>query len=85
LQGYYPDPITFEFFPTHLKRPTVAITCGFDLDEVARCLDLMARGKLRYRELVTHPVPFGDAPGLYPRLAAADPDVLGVVFDWTSA
>lgn len=82
LQGYYPDPITFEFFPTHLKRPTVAITCGFDLDEVATCLALMAGGKLRYRELITHQVPFTDAPDIYPKLASGDPDILGVVFDW---
>jgi len=85
LQGYYPDPITFDFFPTHLKRPLVAVTCGFDLTEVATCLRLMGQNKLPYQKLVTHHVPFGHAPTLYPRLASGDPDILGVVWDWTGA
>ncbi|MBV9851246.1 MAG: zinc-binding alcohol dehydrogenase [Armatimonadetes bacterium] len=82
LQGWYPDPITFDFHTTHGKKPTLAVTCGMDNTVIATCLDLMARGKLRWRELVTDLVPVADAPALYPKMAAADPDVLGVVFDW---
>lgn len=28
---------------------------------------------------------FTEAPRIYPRLAAGDPDILGVVFDWSAA
>jgi 3-hydroxyethyl bacteriochlorophyllide a dehydrogenase len=83
LQGYYPDPVSFDFHPTHLKRPKVAITCGFDLTETAICLDLMARGKLDGAGLITHRLSIPEAPSVYSALAANDPDYLGVVFDWS--
>lgn len=84
LQGWYPQPISFDFNITHLKRPTIAITCGFDASETAQCLELMRHNKLHYRELVTHLVPFTAAPSIYEKLLANAPDVLGVVFDWNT-
>ena len=83
LQGWYPDPISFDVHTTHLKRPTVAITCGFDADETATVLGLMRREELRFRPLVTDLTPVTAAPRLYARMLASDPDVLGVVFDWS--
>lgn len=83
LQGWYPKPITFDFHATHLKKPRVAVTCGFDFKDVATCLELSRYGKLKLRELVSHLVPIEEAPEIYPRLAAGDPSFLGVVFDWT--
>jgi 2-desacetyl-2-hydroxyethyl bacteriochlorophyllide A dehydrogenase len=85
LQAWYPQPISFDFHKTHLKRPTIAVTCGFDATETQQCLELMRRNKLHYRELVTHLLPFGQAPGVYEQLLANSPDVLGVVFDWNKA
>jgi bacteriochlorophyllide a dehydrogenase len=85
LQGWYPDPITFDFHRTHQKKPTIAITCAYDNDEVAIALELLRYNKLRYRPLVTHLVPFGDAPRLYEMMVANDPTVMGVVFDWREA
>lgn len=85
LQGWYPQPISFDFHATHLKRPTIAITCGFDASETMECLHLMRWGKLRYRELVTHLVPVKDAPAIYDRLLSNAPDMLGVVFDWSAS
>lgn len=82
LQGWYPQPISFDFQVTHSKRPTIAITCGFDADELATCLEMMAQGKLHLRELVTHLAPVSEAPGIYRQLASNDPEMLGVVFDW---
>jgi 2-desacetyl-2-hydroxyethyl bacteriochlorophyllide A dehydrogenase len=85
LQAWYPQPISFDFHLTHMKRPTIAVTCGFDAGEVAQCLELMRSNKLRYRELVTHLLPLEEAPGIYEKLLANSPDVLGVVFDWSKA
>lgn len=84
MQAWYPKPISFDFNRTHAKRPTIAITCGFDSSETAQCLELMRWNKLRFRELVTHLVPFTEAPTLYEQLLANSPEVLGVVFDWSS-
>lgn len=82
LQGWYPQPITFDFHQTHGKRPTIAITCGFDSDEVAQCLTLMSQHKLNFSELVTHRLPISQAPQIYHDMTHNAPDVLGVVFDW---
>ncbi len=83
LQGWYPDPITFDFHATHAKKPTIAVTCGVDKEVIATCLKLMAQGKLHWRELVTHVAPISEAPNLYVKMAASNSDMLGVVFDWT--
>lgn len=85
LQAWYPRPISFDFHQTHLKRPTIAVTCGHDGIGIAGCLDLLGRQKLHLRELTTHLLPFGEAPAIYANLLAGDPDVLGVIFDWSGA
>lgn len=82
LQGYYPQPITFSFHDTHMKKPRVAVTCGCDAADAATCMTLMRYGKLHQRELITHVVPVSEAPGMYEKMKANDPSVLGVVFDW---
>jgi len=85
LQGWYPEPISFDFHRTHQKKPIVAITCGYDDHEVATAFELMRYNKLRYRELVTHVIPVREAPAMYQLMLANDSSVLGVVFDWREA
>lgn len=82
LQGYYKQRIEIDFHPTHIKKPTIAAACGFG--DLSLALTLLRWGKVHYRELVTHLVSPEGAPGLFDRMAAADPDILGVVFDWTA-
>ncbi len=83
LQGWYSQPVTFDFHATHMKKPRVAITCGFDFADTATCLHLLRHQKLKLRELVSHLLPIEEAPGIYPRLVKNDPSLMGVVFDWT--
>jgi len=85
LQGYYPDPITFDFWTTHGKKPKIAVTCGQGAAEAAVVLQLLKYKKLHIGQLATHVLPVADAPGLYPKMAASDPNILGVVFDWRKA
>lgn len=80
LQGYYPDPITFDFHTTHMKKPRISITCG--IGDTDRTLELLRYGRLRWRELVTDLHPVAEAPAVYKRMAAGDPTILGAVFDW---
>jgi 3-hydroxyethyl bacteriochlorophyllide a dehydrogenase len=84
LQGYYPQPITFNFHDTHMKKPRVAVTCGCDAADAAICMDLMRYGKLKQRELISHVEPVTSAPALYAKMVENDPSILGVVFDWRS-
>lgn len=84
LQGYYPNPVEFDFHKTHMKKPRVAVTCGCDAADAEICMRLMQFGKLKQRELITHVVPASRAPAMYQQMLKNDPEVLGVVFDWRS-
>ena len=81
LQGWYPEPISFDFHATHGKRPKIAIPCGQAMDGVV--LDLLADKKLKLRGLVSHVLSPLDAASIYAKMAKADPSVMGVVFDWS--
>ncbi|HEY3330727.1 MAG TPA: zinc-binding dehydrogenase [Capsulimonadaceae bacterium] len=81
LQGWYPDPITFNFHDTHGKRPTIAIPCGLAMDSAV--LDLLKERKLHLRGLVSNVESAANAAEMYKRMAAADPSLMGVVFDWS--
>ena len=82
LQGYYKQHIDIDFHPTHIKKPTIAAACGFG--DMKLALSLLRWGKVRFRDLITHLVSPSDGDLLFTRMAEADPDVLGVVFDWKS-
>ena len=82
LQGYYQQPITFDFHPTHIKKPSIAVACGFG--DLRLALSLLRWGKVHVRDLITHLVSPANASDMFARMDAADPDVLGVVFDWAS-
>ncbi|MFM8531150.1 MAG: zinc-binding dehydrogenase, partial [Ilumatobacteraceae bacterium] len=80
LQGYYKQQIEIDFHPTHIKKPTIAAACGFG--DLRMALSLLRWRKVRFRELITHLADPAEAPDLVARMEAADPDILGVVFDW---
>ena len=85
MQGYYPDPIAVDFHPTHMKRPLVAFPCGWDdefNDELAADL---ASGRLAIGPLITHRIPFVDAPAAYDLVLRHPERSLGMVLDWAGA
>lgn len=83
LQGFYPDPVSFDFHETHLKRPTIQISCG--IGDTDRILELMRFDRLPWSPLITDKVKPDDAPAMYQRLLEGDPGVLGIVLDWRAA
>jgi 2-desacetyl-2-hydroxyethyl bacteriochlorophyllide A dehydrogenase len=85
MQGYYPDPISIDFHPTHLQRPSVAFPCGWDDDENDEIASDMATGILKIDPLITHRIPFGEAPEAYDLVVEHPEASLGMVFDWTDA
>lgn len=85
MQGYYPDPISIDFHPTHIQRPLVAFPCGWD-DEYNNDLGAdMASGRIAINPLITHRIPFRDAPEAYDLVVEHPEASLGMVFDWTGA
>jgi 2-desacetyl-2-hydroxyethyl bacteriochlorophyllide A dehydrogenase len=85
MQGYYPDPIAIDFHPTHLQRPLVAFPCGWDDEENDVIADEMKTGVLRIDPLITHRIPFREAPEAYDLVVEHPEASLGMVFDWTDA
>jgi len=45
-------------------------------------LEMLASGKLRVEEMLTHRFPADEAPRVYERIKAADRDMLGVLLQW---
>lgn len=85
MQGYYPEAISIDFHPTHLQRPLVAFPCGWDDDENDVIAEDMKTGVLKIDPLITHRIPFRDAPQAYDLVVEHPEASLGMVFDWTGA
>ena len=85
MQGYYADPITIDFHPTHIQRPLVSFPCGWD-DEFNDDLAAdMASGRIAIDPLITHRIPFRDAQEAYDLVVEHPERSLGMVFDWSEA
>lgn len=85
LQGYYPDPITIDFHPAHIQRPTIVVPCGWDDDSNAQIVNDLRTKRLVIEPLITHRVPFERAKEAYDMVLAHPEESLGMVFDWTGA
>lgn len=85
MQGYYADPITIEFHPTHLTRATVTFPCGWDDEFNHELADDMATGKIAIDPLITHRIPFRDAAEAYELVLEHPERSLGMVLDWAEA
>ena len=83
LQGYYPDPIVVDFHRAHLQRVTVVFPCGWDRDDDQMLADDLSRGVPTVGPLITHRVPYREAPEAY-RLVVEHPEqCLGMVLHWS--
>jgi 2-desacetyl-2-hydroxyethyl bacteriochlorophyllide A dehydrogenase len=82
MQGYYPDPITIDFHPTHVARPTVTFPCGWDDEFNDELAGDMAAGRITIEQLITHRVPYRDARSAYALVLEHPERSLGMVFGW---
>jgi 2-desacetyl-2-hydroxyethyl bacteriochlorophyllide A dehydrogenase len=85
MQGYYPDPISIDFHPTHIQRPTVTFPCGWDDQFNGELADDMATGKIAIEPLITHRIPFRDAASAYELVVKHPEQSLGMVLVWSEA
>ena len=85
LQGYYADPISIDFHPTHLTRASVTFPCGWDDEYNSELADDMATGGITIDPLITHRIPFGDAEDAYELVLEHPEASLAMVFDWAGA
>jgi 2-desacetyl-2-hydroxyethyl bacteriochlorophyllide A dehydrogenase len=85
MQGYYPDPISIDFHPTHLQRPTVVFPCGWDDERNGELADDMAARRIEIEPLITHRIPFSEAASAYELVIEHPEQSLGMVFDWSAS
>jgi 2-desacetyl-2-hydroxyethyl bacteriochlorophyllide A dehydrogenase len=83
LQGYYPDPIEFDFHPTHLKRATVTFPCWVDREHDAELATDLAAGRIAIEPLITHRIPFTDAAAAFELVVNHPGRSLGMVLSWS--
>jgi 2-desacetyl-2-hydroxyethyl bacteriochlorophyllide A dehydrogenase len=85
MQGYYADPITIEFHPTHLTRASVTFPCGWDDEFNDELADDMATGTIAIEPLITHRIAYTDAAEAYEMVLDHPERSLGMVLDWSEA
>lgn len=86
LQGWYPGEVSFNFQEVHQYRPTIYVTCGHDLGGIRLAAELAVEGKLHLAPLVTHNLPYQQAPAAFrDLLQQGKEEFLGVVLDWREA
>ena len=85
MQGYYPDPISIEFHPTHLTRASVTFPCGWDDEHNGELAEDLATGALAIEPLITHRIPYTDAAAAYELVVEHPERSLGMVLDWAGA
>ncbi len=85
MQGYYPEPISIDFHPTHLQRPTVTFPCGWDDEFNGELAEDMAGGRIAIEPLITHRIPFEEAPSAYQLVLKHPEQSLGMVLVWSEA
>lgn len=85
LQGYYPDPVVIDFHSAHTKRVTVFFPCAWDREKNQALADDISAHKFAISPLITHRIPFREAPEAF-RLVTENPDQsLGMVLNWTDS
>ncbi len=85
VQGHYPYDLCFSFRVPHWKMVTMVFPCAWGGTPNLKLVEeMMQRGELTVEPLITHRLPYTEAPRIYKALLAGDPEVLGVVFIWNA-
>ena len=64
------------------REVTAHFVSGWTRARLEATLDLMSEGKMRFRDIVSHHVPFAQAPEMWALIQQKQPS-LGIVLDWT--
>ncbi|MBM3494391.1 MAG: zinc-binding dehydrogenase [Armatimonadetes bacterium] len=75
--------VAYPWSMLHGTEARIETSCHFSRDDLRVLLFLVRQGAVRMAPVISDVLPISDAPPLYERLAAGDPALLGVVFDWS--
>lgn len=81
LAGFYGKRVSFDFPPAFMREVSISLAAEFRPQDIHAVLDLVTRGRLSLKGLVTHHAPPSDAGKAY-RTAFGDPACLKMVIDW---
>jgi 2-desacetyl-2-hydroxyethyl bacteriochlorophyllide A dehydrogenase len=85
MQGYYPEPISIDFHPTHMQRPSVVFPCGWDDEFNEDLADDMSAGRIAIEPLITHRIAYRDVAEAYELVLEHPERSLGMVLAWDGA
>ncbi len=83
LLGYYPiGECMLDIHWARARETTVYCPNSSTPERLSGTLDLVAQGAMHVQEMVTHTVPFREAPKAYRLIERKSSDFLGIIFDW---
>lgn len=75
--------VTYPWSMLHGTEARIETSCHFGRDDLRALLFLIRQRTIRMGPIISDVVPIAEAPAVYGRLAAGDPALMGVVFEWT--
>lgn len=75
--------VSYPWSILHGAEARIETSCHFSRDDLRVLTFLVDQGLVSMDPVVSDVVPIDEAPAIYGRLAAGDPNLLGVVFDWS--
>lgn len=76
------DTVVYPWSLLHGTEAKIETSCHFDNDDLRVLLFLLLQQSIHIAPMVSHVVPFDDAPSMYNMLANNTDDLFGVIFDW---
>lgn len=80
--GFTPGTVWADMALLQQRELTAHFVCGWTYERLEATLRLMATGQMNVRDLVTHRVPFTQAPAMYAMIDAKTDPFLGICFEW---
>ena len=82
IQGSYPGDVVFNYHAAFFREYSILFPRNRTLFDVSSVLDLISRGKLPARKLVTRVCPPEGAPEVYQTLRERPQEMMTAVFEW---
>lgn len=83
--GFTPGTVWANMATLQQRELTTHSVCGWNRTRMEATLDLIGRGKMRLRPLVTHAVSFRQGPEMYDMILNKSAPFLGITLNWEDA
>jgi len=80
--GFTPGTVWADMALLQQRELTTHFVSGWNRGRMESTLELMAKGRMQLRPLVTHLVPYSEAPAMYRMIRGRTAGMLGITLDW---